>query len=261
MPRKKTQEEFVNELKQTHPNLKVVGEYIGDKEYVNVHCTIHNYTFPTKPNWLHHGSNCKKCYNDRRGEKLRKPIEKLRQEMSERHNGRYAYPKLEEEYRSNKSVITIVCPLHGEFPQTINHHLRGQGCWKCNQSHIEELVESILNRNNIDYIPQYRNSILLGGKSLDFFIPSKNIAIECQGIQHFKSIEFFGGDKTLHETIERDVEKYETLSNSNIKIIYVFPKKFIKEIKDEKFKSIYENNVLFQEDIEKTDKNLIDILS
>ena len=36
MPKKKTQEEFVNELKETHPNLTVLGTYIGDKKYVEV---------------------------------------------------------------------------------------------------------------------------------------------------------------------------------------------------------------------------------
>lgn len=55
---------------QTHPNLEVLGKYNGDKKYILVKCKIHNYAFNTKPNWLHHGSNCKLCYNDRRGVSL-----------------------------------------------------------------------------------------------------------------------------------------------------------------------------------------------
>ena len=51
MPKKKTQEEFVNELKETHPNLTVLGTYIGDKKYVEVRCNIHSHTFMTKPSF------------------------------------------------------------------------------------------------------------------------------------------------------------------------------------------------------------------
>lgn len=78
MPKKKTQEDFVAELKVTHPNLNVLGNYVGDKKYVDVFCTIHNYKFRTKPNWLHRGSNCKKCYYERRGKMLRKDTDTLK---------------------------------------------------------------------------------------------------------------------------------------------------------------------------------------
>lgn len=131
MPKKKTQEEFVNELKETHPNLTVLGTYIGDKKYVEVRCNIHNHTFMTKPNWLHHGANCQKCYDDRRGKALRKLPSQVLLDFRQVHGYKYTYPYLEEEYKTNKTKITIVCPIHGEFKQTPNQHLRGRGCPKC----------------------------------------------------------------------------------------------------------------------------------
>ena len=85
MPKKKTQEEFVNELKETHPNLTVLGTYIGDKKYVEVRCNIHNHTFMTKPNWLHHGANCQKCYDDRRGKTLKKSPSQVLLEFRQVH--------------------------------------------------------------------------------------------------------------------------------------------------------------------------------
>jgi hypothetical protein len=251
MPKKKTQEEFVDELKRTHPNLKVLGKYLGDKEYVDVYCTIHNYKFSTKPNWLHHGSNCQKCYDERRGLTLKKSVKALIDEMNEKHNGRYKYPYIDREYKNNKSIITIVCPKHGEFPQTINHHLRGQGCAKCNESHLESFVEEFLIRNNIDYISQYRDYNILGYKSLDFYLPKYNVAIECQGIQHFKSVEYFGGNKLLNETIERDISKYKSLKENRINLIYVTNKKNEHFLRDNRFNKIYDKNVFFKEDVKK----------
>lgn len=252
MPRRKTQNEFVSEMGQTHPNLEVLGKYNGDKKYVLVRCKIHDYTFNTKPNWLHHGSNCKYCYNDRRGDSLRKPIHQLLIEMSDKHNGKYEYPNIEEEYSNNKSLISIECPKHGIFKQTVNHHLQGQGCWKCNQSHLEETIETILDKNNIEYIPQYRNQNIIGYKSLDFFLPKQNIAIECQGEQHFIENEYFGGKETLNETISRDISKFNELSNNEIRTLYVLNKKFKRYLLSNRFCGIYnKNNTFTIDEIEK----------
>lgn len=55
--------------------------------------------------------------------------------------------------------------------------------------------KKILKENDIEYAAQYRNFELFGYKSLDFYLPKLNIAIECQGEQYFKSIERFGGKR------------------------------------------------------------------
>lgn len=164
MPKRKTHEEFVNELKKTHPNLKVLSKYNGDKKYVTVFCTVHNYQFETKPNWLHQGSNCPKCYNERRGENTRKPLPKLLEELNSVHNRKYTYPNIETEYKNNKSKITIICPIHGEFRQTVNHHLGGQGCNKCadilNGLKKRLTKEEIISKANTVHNGKYDYSLL-----------------------------------------------------------------------------------------------------
>lgn len=319
MPKKKTQEEFVNELKETHPNLTVLGTYAGDKKYVEVRCNIHNHVFMTKPNWLHHGANCQKCYDDRRGQTLKKSLSQLLSEFRKIHGNTYQYPYLQEEYKTNKSKITIICPEHGEFKQSVNHHLKGQGCPKCasakngfkkrlttkefikkarkkhgdkydyslvnyetsdkpvtiickihgefqqepcphlsgsgcpkcHQSHLENMVEKILKENNVKYITQYKKHNLIGRKSVDFYLPKQKIAIECQGAQHFKEVEIFGGKKSLNETIRRDIAKFDELTENGIKVIYVINKIYIKSITKGKFYDIYGKNVFIAEEIEK----------
>lgn len=47
----------------------------------------------------------------------------------------------------------------------------------------------------------------LGQQSYDIYIPSKNIAIEYQGKQHYEPIEFFGGGDGFSGTIARDQRK------------------------------------------------------
>ena len=64
--------------------------------------------------------------------------------------------------------------------------------------------------------------------SFDFFIPSKNIAIECQGIQHYKEKEFFDKREGLKERVERDSRKRQLCAENGIELIYFIEPKFAK---------------------------------
>ena len=59
--------------------------------------------------------------------------EKLKQKFIEKatikHNGKYDYSKVD--YVDSKTPVTIICPEHGDFPQTPQSHLRGSSCPKC----------------------------------------------------------------------------------------------------------------------------------
>ena len=57
---------------------------------------------------------------------------------------------------------------------------------------------------------------------LDLYVPQDNIAIECQGIQHFsykESSKIF--DKNMYDiTVKRDAIKLKKCNENNIKIVY-----------------------------------------
>ena len=72
---------------------------------------------------------CPKCYDDRRSRLQRKPVEKFIEEATKVHGGLYEYHKAE--YINNKTEICIVCPVHGDFWQTPDGHLKGHGCPHC----------------------------------------------------------------------------------------------------------------------------------
>jgi hypothetical protein len=91
----------------------------------------------------------------------------------------------------------------------------------------------VLEENKIDFISQYN----LNGQFIDFYLPEYNIAIECQGEQHF--IKRFSNDYDLKKTIERDVKKYNNCSNNGIDLIYYTNLNFI-----EKY-NIFEKYILY----------------
>lgn len=55
---------------------------------------------------------------------------------------------------------------------------------------------------------------------LDFYIPSKKIGIECQGIQHFEPIDFWGGEKKLEYIKKLDKNKKDKCLSEGIELIY-----------------------------------------
>lgn len=57
-------------------------------------------------------------------------------------------------------------------------------------------------------------------KTLRFLFTEYNIAIECQGLQHFKPIEWFGGIEAFKSLVERDKLKKNLCEEHNVKIIY-----------------------------------------
>ena len=61
---------------------------------------------------------------------------------------------------------------------------------------------------------------------MDFYLPDYNIAIECQGEQHYEPIDFAGkgkewAEKLLIENIKRDRIKKEKCKENKVEILYV----------------------------------------
>lgn len=82
-----------------------------------------------------------------------------------------------------------------------------------------------LKEHNIEYEYQKTFTTLVGLNggllSYDFFIPTHNLLIELNGLQHYKPIDWFGGDKTLtvqqqHDALKQD---YANANSYNLAII------------------------------------------
>lgn len=135
------------------------------------------------------------------------------------HGDKYDYSKTE--YVDTHTKVCIISPIHGEFWQTPNTHLNGNGCKKCKISHLENEIRLFLEKNSIKYEEQKTFKWLKYKKEqyLDFYLPDYNIAIECQGEQHFQRSGWGRGDNGKIVT-ERDLNKQKLCGEHNIKIIY-----------------------------------------
>lgn len=222
-----THEEFVERLSKTHPNLEVLSQYNGKDRKITVRCKIHDYTYETTPHRLVQGMNCKYCYNDRRGNSLRNDINELRNRINVIYNGKYMLPKLEDEYKNNKSVITVICPIHGEFKSTANKMLRGHSCPYCDESHNERMLAQLLDKNNIEYIREHTFP-WLGRQTLDFYLPKHNVAIEIQGEFHFENIRLNNKVVNHIKQLNRDVKKFNLCKENGIRVIYLIPTHLMK---------------------------------
>ena len=142
MPKKLTHKEFVEKLKIENPNIELLSEYNGNKNYITVKCKIDGTVWNTKPNWLKAGKGCQTCYNNRRGKTRVKGIEKFIEEAQLIHGDNYDYSKVN--YINDTEKVCVICNKidfngnkHGEFWISPNKHLSAkQGCPICGRRRI-----------------------------------------------------------------------------------------------------------------------------
>ena len=210
---KLTQENFIEKARKIHGDKYDYSKvnYIGNKTKVCIICPKHG-EFWQRPNDHLNGKGCSICAG-----KIKKTTEQFIEESKKNHGDKYDYSKVD--YINGITKVCIICPEHGEFWQTPNDHLDGHGCPKCNKSSLEKEVEMLLGSKHIIFEQQKRFD-WLGRQSLDFYLPEYNIAIECQGEQHYKPIKHFGGIKTYNYTIKRDEKKKLLCEKNNIILLY-----------------------------------------
>ena len=111
-----------------------------------------------------------------------------------------------------------------------NSLLYGRGCQICRLSKLETSVSNALLENDVKHVSQKRFKKWLGGQSLDFYIENKNIAIECQGIQHFKNERWYN---KLCKIQERDERKKRLCKENGVHLIYYVPDIFSQYMKED----------------------------
>lgn len=209
--------------------------YIDNFTNVKLYCNIHNVYFNTTPiRHLYYNYDCPICCDRKRVSGTQDWIDrKVPKELLE------IYDFSKAEYKGVNIPVKLICPKHGEFwrlPHFIN---KGKVlCLKCNNSFHENELINFLENNNINYDYQ-RYFEWLGKQSLDFYLSDYNIAIECQGIQHFMPIEYFGGEEAFLITQERDKRKKRLCKENNVELIYFLDKKFNSYMEED---DIYFNN-------------------
>lgn len=255
--RRKSINQVIEDFNQIHSNKyeypHLENEYTNNKSEITILYPNHG-EFKQKAIKHLQGEGCKLCSH----QSFPHTNETYIKRANEIHNNRYKYTKTK--YVNRFTDIIITCPIHGDFQQNPKDHLSGCGCQKCRESTLEKTIRGVLEANSVHYIYEYK-SHTLSNKSVDFFLKKYNVAIECQGEQHFIPIDYFGGENKFTQYIERDISKYKELLSNNDKVIYVYHKEFKNIALEAKFNGIYENNTLFIEDIIENPSILIDAIT
>lgn len=221
---KYTKEDFVRVANEKH-NHKYdysLVDYVDSQHKVKIICPVHG-VFEQKANNHMAGMGCKLCANEENAKHQAKTTEEFIKKAQEIHGDKYDYSKTE--YINDKEKVCIICPVHGEFWQRPGNHLHGWGCKKCSQSHLEGEILKLLNNTGIKF--EYQKTFdwlkYITNLSLDFYLPDKKIAIECQGVQHYFPTSF-GGEVSPEELFSliknRDRIKKSLCEEHGIRVLY-----------------------------------------
>jgi G:T-mismatch repair DNA endonuclease (very short patch repair protein)/predicted nucleic acid-binding Zn-ribbon protein len=166
---KSNTEDFISKAKEVHKDkydYKNI-EYINGRTKVIITCIKSGHGgFEQTPNSHLRGHGCPKCalgYIN---------TEEFISKAKEKHLDKYIYNKVNYQNSVNNVIITCIKPGHGDFEQTPNSHLSGQGCPKCGgtqKSNTEDFINRAkeVHDNKYDY------------KKVEYINARTNVKITC----------------------------------------------------------------------------------
>lgn len=141
---------FISKAKEVHFDFYdyTKSNYIGYNKNITITCPVHGDFEQTVSTHLQ-GSGCKSCGYIKAGEKGRIGKDKIFEKFINKHGYFYSYDIPEDVKVSD--LIRIVCPIHGEFNQSVVKHYR-HGCVKCGRKRtanklrkVPEELEKVVN--------------------------------------------------------------------------------------------------------------------
>lgn len=89
------------------------------------------------------------------------------------------------------------------------------------------MASSVSERNLLNVIKSHYPDVIaqkrfswLGNQSLDIYIPSKKVAIEYQGEQHYRPVHIYGGKRGYREQKVLDKKKIRLCKENGVELYY-----------------------------------------
>lgn len=279
---KKSEEQYIKEVNQINPNIKVIGRYINSDTPILHKCNLHNITWSTSPISILHGHGCKECGREKnRMTNLKnhddyvielkninpnivikdKYINALTSVLHQCLICGYEWMvtpantlsgkgcpkcagnarKTHKEYVNEVSIVNPDIEVVGQYvgaKTPILHRckidnyiwnvapsdiLNNKGCPQCRESKMERQARIWLDNHNILYerYKKYTDCIDHKHLSYDFYLPDYNTNIECQGIQHYKPVDYFGGEQAFKIQQRHDAIKRQYCLDNNIELLEI----------------------------------------
>lgn len=213
-------DDYVNRLSTINPNIKVLGHYVNYATPILHRCLVHGVEWHTTPGNILSGHGCKKCAND----KLAYERSKSKSQYAEDLKKINQYIIVVGEYVNAHTPVLHRCLIDGfEWYAKPNNILSGKGCPKCAESKGEREVRQWLDCHNIAYKHQkvFKDCVDIKPLPFDFYLPDYNVAIEYQGEQHYKSVDYFGGEKAFEKRKLHDKIKSDYCAKNNILLLAI----------------------------------------
>lgn len=115
----------------------------------------------------------------------------------------------------SKQIRRVWRVIENEVRQKFGHKKVGEA-WT-SETILYYIVRSLLPQNTI---LRHHRPDFLEGLELDIYIPESKIALEYQGIQHYRPVKHWGGEEALKKYKERDSKKREICKSLGIRLIY-----------------------------------------
>lgn len=143
-------EKFIKACTKIHENCYdytlVLKDFKSQRSKIRIICKKHGEFIQTASNHKQ-GQKCRKCRDIMRGEKSRRTKEEFFKSLPPKHLTKYDY-SLVKKY-SNSDIQKFICPIHGEFKQTIVRHLDTGGCYKCGRDKTGHNLKKVYDKQEI----------------------------------------------------------------------------------------------------------------
>ncbi|PQA92080.1 hypothetical protein SAMN05421796_1149 [Chryseobacterium piscicola] len=194
-----------------------------------------------------HPIGCTKCINEVRVFPRRSDDE-IRELGLKQFEGKiYFLGRLKSEDRRHYG--NVLCREHGiSFQQSITNYIKGvRGCVLCRkesskfQHAVFKYLKTQFDEDDIKTEKKFEGCKNVYQLRFDFYIKSKNLLIECDGIQHFTSQDYWGGEEGYKVRVFNDQIKNAFTKKNKIHFVRIsfYEQHSIEEIMEKIFVQLH----------------------
>lgn len=212
--------------------------YVNNKEKLDIIC-IRDHYIQINFNDLLSGKGCRQCsYDDM----------KIKYDVIKAEFEKHGCKLLTTNYTGNSQKLKYICVCEN-IAYTRYHHMKNGILCGCGKSRGEKIIRKYLQENDIEYIPQksFSGCAYVCLLRFDFYVCISDIKflVEFDGRQHFEPIEYFGGEKALVSTKNKDDIKNNYCINKEIQLLRISYKQMdeIDDILDDYIKKLKKNKI------------------
>ena len=175
-------------------------DFLSSNNLITVTCPTHG-VFEVSIQSHLRGVECPHCNPPLRSQKGNPSLRREKKESSIQHSLAYKRErKHKDKHFNNSEEYERRMFLRINDPDAYNKEIQSKG---------EYAVESFLDKNNIEFVKQWRvrneySFCKYKFMYADFYLPEQNMVIEFNGKQHYEPIDYFGGKRMFKIQQNRD---------------------------------------------------------